>query len=163
DDFGDRFIQPAVAALANKIDYNGLQLYKQISNSVSTIDAGVAPPIATPTQLLVYLMAGVMLDNHAAPQDEQRYLVITPEMQAYIVDAWKGLVQQSTAIAQQYAKGTMGTAAGFTWAMDQNCPTVVNGGYAGAGTVITSGTQTGNQLLTGTWTSGQLSLKGGEV
>jgi hypothetical protein len=152
DDFGDRFIQPAVAALANKIDFNGLQLYKQIYNSVSTISAGVAPPIATPTQLLVYLMAGVNLDNNAAPMDEQRNLVITPKMQAYIVDALKGLFQQATAISSQYAKGQMGTAAGFQWAMDQNCPTHVVGTYAGA-PVVAGANQTGALLATSGWTT----------
>lgn len=145
DDFGDRFINPAVAALANKIDYNGLQLYKQVYNAVSTLDVGVAAPIATPTQLLVYLMAGVMLDNNAAPMDEQRHLVITPKMQAYIVDALKGLFQQSNAIASQYMKGQMGTAAGFQWAMDQNCPTHVSGIFTGALAVGAAG-QTGASL-----------------
>src|SRR6187397_2655270 len=66
DDFGDRFVQPAVSALANKIDFNGLQLYKQIYNAVGT-------PGVTPVQLLTYLMAGVALDNNAAPQDEMRH------------------------------------------------------------------------------------------
>src|SRR5262245_12896058 len=63
DDFGDRFIQPAVAALANKMDFNGLQLYKQIYNAVGTPNTNV-------TDLLTYLLAGVKLDNNAAPQDE---------------------------------------------------------------------------------------------
>jgi hypothetical protein len=139
DDFGDRFIQPAVAALANKIDWNGLQLYKQVYNSVSELVPPTGPAIQTPVQLLTYLMAGVMLDNNAAPMDEQRYLVITPKMQAYIVDALKGLFQQSTQIAQQYMKGTMGTAAGFTWAMDQNCPTHQTGVFTSAGGLTVGG------------------------
>jgi len=153
DDFGDRFIQPAVAALANKIDWNGLQLYKQIYNAVGT--AGV-----TPVQLLTYLMAGVALDNNAAPQDEMRHLVITPKMQAYIVDALKGLFQQATAISQQYAKGQMGTAAGFQWAMDQNCPTHVSGTFTTAGAVGAAG-QTGSALATTGWSAG--ALKAGDV
>lgn len=149
DDFGDRFIQPAVAALANKIDYNGLQLYKQIFNTVGT--AGV-----TPATLLVYLMAGVALDNNAAPQDEMRHLVLTPKMQAYIVDALKGLFQQSTAIAAQYAKGQMGTAAGFQWAMDQNCPTHVGGSFTTIGTVSAVAGQTGATLNTIAWAAANL-------
>lgn len=160
DDFGDRFIQPAVSALANKIDYNGLQLYKQVYNSVSTLDVGVAAPIATPTQLLVYLLAGVMLDNNAAPMDENRYLVITPKMQAYIVDALKGLFQQATAISSQYAKGTMGTAAGFQWAMDQNCPTHQTGIFTGA-IATAAGAQTGAAINITAGTS--FALKAGDV
>jgi hypothetical protein len=162
DDFGDRFIQPAVAALANKIDYNGLQLYKQVYNSVSSADGEppVTPP-ATPKSLLVYLMAGVALDNNAAPQDEMRHLVITPKMQAFIVDALKGLFQQSTAISAQYAKGQMGTAAGFQWAMDQNCPTHVNGAYVGAG-AVGAAAQTGSTLAIAGFTAGT-ALKAGDV
>jgi hypothetical protein len=153
DDFGDRFIQPAVSALANKIDYNGLQLYKQIYNAVGT-------PGVTPIQLLTYLMAGVALDNNAAPQDEMRHLVITPKMQAYIVDALKGLFQQATAISQQYAKGQMGTAAGFQWAMDQNCPTHQSGTFTTGGTV-TGANQVGSSLITGGWVAAD--LKKGDV
>lgn len=148
DDFGDRFIQPAISALANKIDWAGLQLYKQVYNCVG--QAGV-----TPIQLLTYLMAGVALDNNAAPQDEMRHLVITPKMQAYIVDALKGLFQQSTAIAAQYAKGQMGTAAGFQWAMDQNCPTHVAGTFTTAGAVGGAG-QTGSSLATTGWSAAAL-------
>lgn len=155
DDFGDRFIQPAVAALANKMDFNGLQLYKQIFNAVGTPGVNVA-------DLLTYLLAGVKLDNNAAPQDEQRYLVITPKMQAYIVDALKGLFQQSTAIATQYTKGTMGIAGGFTWAMDQNCPTHVSGTFAGSPTVSATAGQTGSSIDTIAWTAGP-SLKKGDT
>ena len=105
-------------------------------------------------------MAGVALDNNAAPQDEMRHLVITPKMQAYIVDALKGLFQQATAISAQYAKGQMGTAAGFQWAMDQNCPTHQAGTFTTAGTVTGAG-QTGSALLTGGWVAAD--LKKGDV
>lgn len=161
DDFGDRFIQPAVAALANKMDFNGLQLYKQIFNSVSSIDGNpsVTPP-GPVNDLLVYLMSGVMLDNNAAPQDEQRHLVLTPKMQALIVNALKGLFQQSTQIASQYMKGQMGTAAGFQWAMDQNCPTHVTGIFTGALAVGAAG-QTGSSIAITAGTS--FALNAGDV
>lgn len=156
DDFKDRFLQPAVAALANKIDYNGLQLYTQVYNAVGT-------PGTVPNTLLTYLLAGVALDNNAAPQDDNRYVVITPKMQAYIVDALKGLFQQATAIAQQYVKGTMGTAAGFTWAMDQNCPTHTVGAQGGT-PLVNGASQTGASLITDGWTAAAANrLKAGDV
>jgi len=154
DDFGDRFVQPAVSALANKIDFNGLQLYKQIYNAVGT-------PGVTPVQLLTYLMAGVALDNNAAPQDEMRHLVITPKMQAYIVDALKGLFQQASAISAQYSKGQMGTAAGFQWAMDQNCPTHVSGLWTGV-PAVAGANQTGSVLSVSGWT-GTTGLRRGDL
>jgi hypothetical protein len=139
DDFKTRFLQPAVSALANKIDASGLSLYTQVANQVGT-------PGTVPNTLLVYLLAGVALDNNAAPMDEQRSIVITPKMQAYIVDALKGLFQQATEIGRQYIKGTMGTSSGFQWAMDQNIATHVVGPLGGVPTVNGAG-QTGTTLL----------------
>lgn len=145
DDFKDRFLQPAVSALANKIDFSGLSLYNQISNAVGT-------PGTVPNTLLTYLLAGVQLDNNAAPMDEMRHIVVSPKMQAYIVDALKGLFQQSTAIAQQYIKGTMGISGGFNWAMDQNVPTHTVGPLGGTPLVDGAG-QIGTGLLTKGWTA----------
>jgi hypothetical protein len=156
DMFKDRFLQPAVSALANKIDYAGLQLYSQVANTVGT-------PGTTPNTLLTYLLAGVALDNNAAPQDEERHVVITPKMQAYIVDALKGLFQQATAIAQQYIKGQMGIAAGFHWAMDQNCPTHTVGTLGGT-PLVNGASQTGSSLITDGWTAAVANrLKKGDV
>lgn len=145
DDFKSRFLQPAVSALANKIDASGLSLYTQVANQVGT-------PGTVPNTLLVYLLAGVSLDNNAAPMDEERAIVITPKMQAYIVDALKGLFAQSTEIGRQYIKGTMGISSGFNWAMDQNVATHVVGPLGGVPTVNGAG-QTGTTLLTKAWTA----------
>jgi hypothetical protein len=145
DLFKERFLQPAVSALANKIDANGLGLYNQIWNTVGV-------PGTVPSTLLTYLLAGVALDNNAAPMDEQRHLVISPKMQAYIVDALKGLFQQSTEIGRQYIKGTMGTSSGWQWAMDQNVPTHTVGPLGGVPLVDLAG-QTGTTLNTKGWTA----------
>jgi hypothetical protein len=156
DDFKNRFLTPAISALANKIDFSGLSLYNQISNAVGT-------PGTVPNTLLTYLLAGVALDNNAAPQDEERHIVITPKMQAYIVDALKGLFQQASEIARQYIKGTMGISSGFNWAMDQNCPTHTVGPLGGTPTVNGAG-QTGASLVTQAWTAAAASrLNQGDV
>lgn len=156
DDFKDRFLQPAVSALANKIDYAGLSLYNQVSNAVGT-------PGTVPNALLTYLLAGVALDNNAAPQDDNRHVVITPKMQAYIVDALKGLFQQASAIAQQYVKGTMGVSSGFSWAMDQNCPTHTIGALGGT-PLVNGAAQTGSSLITNGWTAAAANrLKLGDI
>lgn len=156
DDFKRRFLQPAVSALANKIDNAGLKLYKQIYNQVGT-------PGTTPNALLTYLLAGVALDNQAAPMDEKRSIVITPLMQATIVDALKGLFQQSTEIARQYIKGTMGTAGGFEWAMDQNCPAHTIGAHGG--TPLTNGVPANGaeSLVTDGWTASAAILNQGDI
>lgn len=158
DDFQERFISPAVATVANKLDNDGMALYKTVYNSVGT-------PATTPNAILTYLTAGVALDNDSCPQDGKRSLVITPLMQATIVDALKGLFQQATAIASQYAKGQMGIAAGFNWYMDQNCNTHTTGVFTTSATPLVNGSTTtgATTLVTDGWNSGSSTVKEGDV
>lgn len=145
DDFRDRFIKPAIATVANRIDRDGLLLHQQVWNSVGT-------PGTTPNAILTYLLAGVKMDDDATPMDGLRCVVITPLMQATIVDALKGLFQQAAEIAEQYRKGMMGTAAGFEWYMDQNVSTHTVGPLGGT-PLVNGASQTGASIVTDAWTS----------
>lgn len=156
DDFSDRFIKPAIAVVANKVDYDGLGLYSSVPNVVNDFTS-------IPNTLLTYLLAGRALDDAMAPRDGQRTIVINPLMQATIVDALKGLFQSADKISDQYEQGTMGITAGFKWAMDQNVRTHTVGPLGGAPTV-TGGSQVGTSLLTGGWTAAAASrLKKGDT
>ena len=146
DDFGDRILKPCIASIANRMDADVNALATQVANMEGT-------PGTTPNAILTYLLAGVDLDNNAAPMDNDRHLVLTPLAQAYIIDALKGLFQQADAIAQQYVKGQMGRAVGFNWYMDQNIFTYTVGALGGSPTVSTLAGQTGNTLLTIGWTA----------
>lgn len=145
DDFGDRVLKPCVANIANRMDADTGALAQQLWNSVGT-------PASTPNALLTYLLAGVALDNNAAPQDGERHLILTPLAQAYIVDALKGLFQQASGIAEQYVEGKMGRAIGFAWYMDQNLPAQTVGPLGGTPLVNGAG-QTANSLITDGWTA----------
>lgn len=156
DDFSDRFVKPAVATIANKIDADGLAQFINIANAVGT-------PGAVPNALLTYLQAGVKLNNNAAPLDGMRYIVITSNMQATIVDALKGLFQAASLIGEQYRKGMMGESVGFDWYMDQNVQTFVVGPLGGAPAVNGAG-QVGASLITNGWTAAAaLRLNQGDV
>jgi hypothetical protein len=139
DDFSDRFIKPAIATVANRIDRDGLALFRQIYNTVGT-------PGTIPNTILTYLQAGVKLDNNAAPMDGERATVISPMMQATIVNALTGLFHQGEQISAQYVKGTMGAAAGFRWFMDQNVGTHTVGPLGGT-PVVDGNNQTGDTIL----------------
>jgi len=157
-DFSKRFITPAVATIANKIDASGLALYTSVYNSVG------APGTPGPTTLLDYLNAGVALDNDACPMDGQRSVCITPSQQALIVNALKGLFQQSSAIASQYRRGQMGTAVGFEWYMDQNCNTHTTGTFTTGSTPLVKGAaQTGASLITDGWANSTAVILKGDV
>jgi len=156
DDFKDRFIRPAIANVANNIDFDGLQQYLNVYNTIGT-------PGAVPNALLTYLQAGQRMDEEAAPRDSLRALVISPAMQATIIDTLKGLFQESTEIGRQYEEGTMGRSIGFKWSMDQNVGINTVGVLGGAPTVTNAG-QTGATLVTGAWTAAAATrLKKGNV
>jgi hypothetical protein len=97
--FSENVIKPSVAAVANRVDFIGLQMAK---NSTANIVGVAGTP---PTSLLTYLTAGAYLDSEAAPRDGSRAVVIEPFTGAAIVDSLKGLFMPDAAISQQYKKG----------------------------------------------------------
>ena len=126
DMFSDRVLKPAVAAIANKIDRDGLTMAAlQTANIV-----GVAG--TPPTGLITYLTAGAYLDAEGAPRDGRRACIVEPFTSATIVDSLKGLFMPQEAIAEQYRKGLMGRdSAGTNWKLDQNVVSQTFGSYSG--------------------------------
>jgi hypothetical protein len=157
DDFSKRFLSPAVSRIANEIDYDGLSLYKDIYNTVGT-------PGTVPNALSTYLGASRKLDEEAAPMDENRSVVVNPEMQVTIVDALKGLFQSSGELSSQYKRGRMGVAAGFDWAMDQNVNVHTVGALGGTPLVNGSPANGATSIVTDAWTAAAATrLKKGDV
>lgn len=174
DDFSDRFLKPAMATIANKVDFDGLVMAKNNTwNQVGT-------PGTIPNSGLTYLQAGVKLKNMAVPLDGDISAILSPLAEATLVDAQKGLFQQSDLIADQYRSGTMGRAFGMKFSMDQNVQTHTVGPLGGAPT--TTGAQSASAapsgvtgatganlltpfaLLTGSWTAAAaVRLQAGDV
>lgn len=156
DEFSDRIIKPAMSTVANKLDADGLALYKSVYNAVGT-------PGTTPTALKTYLQAGAVMDYEACPRDNNRSLVIDPTAQVEIVDSLKSLFQSSDQIMKQYEQGNMGQAAGYKWSMDQNVAVHQVGPLGGTPLVNAAG-QTGASLVTNGWTAAAASrLKAGDT
>ena len=145
DMFSDRVLKPAVAAIANKIDRDGLAMATlQTANIVGT--AGTPP-----TGLITYLTAGAYLDSEGAPRDGRRSCIVEPFTSATIVDSLKGLFVPQEAIGEQYRKGLMGRdSGGMNWKLDQNVVAQTFGSFAGTATVNTT---TGSGFLTSGWAS----------
>ena len=145
DMFSDRVLKPAVAAIANKIDRDGL--VTAAANTANIVGTAGTPP----TSLLTYLTAGAYLDSEGAPRDGRRSCIVEPFTSATIVDSLKGLFVPNQKIAQQYEKGLMGTdSAGMKWKMDQNVVSQTFGSFAGTAVCATT-TATG--FLTTGWAS----------
>jgi len=145
DMFSDRVLKPAVAAIANKIDRDGLVMAK--NNTANIVGTAGTPP----TGLITYLTAGAYLDSEGAPRDGRRSVTIEPFTSATIVDSLKGLFVPQEAIGEQYRKGLMGRdSAGVNWKMDQNVVSQQFGAWTGgtAGSITVNGS---NQGLASGW------------
>lgn len=156
DDFSKRFIKPAMAVVANKIDRDGLLLYQTVYNATGA-------PGTAPTDLDYFLKGNAKLADEACPQDGQLATVLSPWTQASMVQGLKGLFQSSSQIKEQYEQGNMGLAAGQKFSMDQNVYNHTVGPLGGSPLVTLAGSS-GNTLVTRGWTSAAASrLKKGDV
>ena len=147
DMFSDRVLKPAVAAIANKIDRDGLVMAK--NNTANIVGTAGTPP----TGLITYLTAAAYLDAEGAPRDGRRSCIVEPFTSATIVDSLKGLFVPQEAIGEQYRKGLMGRdSAGMNWKMDQNVVSQTFGSYSTA-TSFSCNTSTATGFLTSGWAS----------
>ncbi len=159
DKFAERYIKPAIVAVANQVDVDILAMAAQnTANTVGT--SGTAPNGAGATgALLTYLQAQQKLDEMACPQDGERCFFINPAAQPAAVAAFAGLFQSSSEIAEQYKSGMMGRGLGGDWYMGQNIYSATTGTAGTTVVTINSGSpQTGATLsVTGlTATTGTL-------
>jgi hypothetical protein len=148
DMFSDRVLKPAIAAIANKIDRDGMAMaVAQTANIVGT--AGTVP-----TDLLTYLTAGAYLDSEGAPRDGRRSCIVEPFTSASIVNSLKGLFVPQEAIASQYRKGLMGRdSGGMNWKLDQNVVAQTFGDNSTDTVTASVNTTTGTGFLTTGWAS----------
>ena len=146
DMFSDRVLKPAVAAIANKIDRDGLVMATaQTANIVGT--AGTPP-----TGLITYLTGQAYLDSEGAPRDGRRSCIVEPFTSATIVDSLKGLFVPQEAVSAQYRKGLMGRdSGGMNWKLDQNVVNQTFGSYASA--TLSCNVTTATGFLTSGWAS----------
>lgn len=155
DDFSKRYIQPAMETIANMIDYDGLQLYKDVYNAVGT-------PGTTPANLQPYYDAGVKLNYEAAPMGNRK-ITVGPQAQATVAYSTINLFNPSKQISDSYIKGSMGMAAGFDWYMDQNVAVHTVGTYGGTPLVNGATAQGATTLVTDGWTATTTTLNVGDI
>jgi hypothetical protein len=149
DDFSKEYIDPAMSVLAANIESDILtNVYKEVFQQVGTAGTAV-------TALSTILNAGVKLDNSLAPRDGNRNLLLTPTIQAALVDATKGLFQDAESIGKQYKEGVIGRSMGFDWYMNTLAPIHTTGTSAASGIAIATAPTNGTGSIVATVTSGQ--------
>ena len=143
DMFSDRVLKPAIATIANKMDFDGTTM--AVLNTANTVGtAGVVP-----SDIATFLTAQAYLDGEAAPRDGKRSCVVDPFTGASIVGSLKGLFNPTALISSQYEKGLMGKdTIGMNWYMDQNVVAHTYGSYSTATMSTNTATFTGS-LTTG--------------
>lgn len=146
--FSDRILKPAVAAIANKIDFDGTTT--AALNTANIVGTAGTPP----TSLLTYLNAQAYLDSEGAPRDGKRSCIVEPFTSATIVDNLKGLFNPQTAISEQYTKGLMGRdSGGMNWKLDQNIVSQTFGNFTTNTVTASVNTTTATGFLTSGWAS----------
>jgi hypothetical protein len=158
DDYRERYIRPAVEALINQIDFDGMdRMYKTVAATVGT-------PGVVPATNLTYLDAGVKMTNGAVPQGG-RIAMLNPRQQATIVNANQALFNPSRFLSDAFRTGQFaGEALGIDqWYTTQNVP-VHTVGPLGGTPLIVGASQSGDTILTDGWTAAAaLRLKKGDV
>jgi hypothetical protein len=157
DDYRERYIRPAVEALVNQIDYDGMQrMYQAVAATVGT-------PGTVPSSNLTFLDAGVKMSNGAVPEDG-RIAMLNPRMHATLANANIALFNQRRS-ESFFRRGQFGEEAlGIDrWFSTQNVP-VHRVGPLGGTPLVNGATQSGDSLITDGWTAAAaLRLRKGDV
>ena len=153
DDFSQRILQPAMSVLAANIEADALSMALDVYQSVNNIGSAIT--------LSKVLGGRKMLQDALAPSDNQRTALLNTQDNADLVDALKGLFQDSTAISKQYKEGIMGRTAGFDFYENTLLANQATGTAASATTYTVNGaSQVGSGVVVAT---GATTFKRGDV
>jgi len=144
DDFSDRILDPAMSVLAANIEADAMNMVKDVYQ----LEAGDG---GSGTSAAAIAFKGVMrarkrLNDALAPNDGKRTVNLCTQDEVVLVDALKGLFQDSASLSKQYKEGMMGHTAGFDFYENSLWPQFTRGAGASyvcnTSTGITSGTAT---------------------
>lgn len=153
EQYSERYIRPAVIALANQIDYDGCMLYKDVHNFVGT-------PGTNPDSFAEVYPAAQRLDEEAVP-DEDRKLVLAPKT-AWSVAAGITNLYNPQMVRGAIERGKIGYYAGFDVLRDQNIIAHTVGTYSTVGQMNGTTSEGATSLVTDGWNAGA-TLKQGDV
>lgn len=152
DDFSTRILEPAMAVLAANIEASALGMYKDVYQQVNNVGGSAT--------LANLLGARKKMTDSLAPHD-RRCMLLNTQANVDLVDALKGLFQDSNEIAKQYREGKVGRTAGFGDIFENTLlPRHTSGSNAGTGYLVNGASQTGATLTVDTGTG---TLKQGDI
>jgi hypothetical protein len=141
-DFSDRFLDPAMAALAANIEADAFSMANDVYPVINNIGSTAT--------LRTLLLANKSLQDYLAPPDmNKRTTILNTTDNVDLIDALKGLFQDSKSISAQYQDGVMGSTAGFgKIAINTLLPSTTSGTAVSAtGYTVNGATQTGSSII----------------
>ena len=142
EEFSERYLKPAAATLANRLDFDVMLNFSQIWNVVGT--AGTIPSSYSSVAAV-----GQRMDEGAVQQDG-RCLVLGPQAYWSLDAALISLYVRS--VAEPALKGFLANIANFEIYGDQNAQSQLTGAYGGT-PLVNGANQTGSNLVTTGWTA----------
>ena len=155
DDFADRILEPAMAVLAANIEADALSMYKDIYNIVDNDGNALT--------FLNIMQGRKLLNDNLALMDNNRTALLSTDHTAKLIDALKGLFQDSNAIKQQYKEGMMGRTGGFDFYENTLLANHTTGTALKTTTYTVNGAVTTNGSASVTVATGATTFKAGDI
>ncbi len=138
DDFSKRIIEPAMSVLAANIEADAMNMFKDVYQSVWNGGSSAT---------LSKILAGRKTLQDALAPPNNRTASLNTQDNVDLVDALKGLFQDSASISKQYREGYMGRTVGFDFVENTMWPAFTRGA---ANTAYTTDTRTSALATDGT-------------
>lgn len=155
DDFSQRILQPAMSVLAANIEADAMSMWLDVYNNVNNIGSAI-----TFNKLLT---GRKVLNDNLTPLDDNRTALLNTQDNVDLIDALKGLFQDSSAIAKQYKEGGMGRTGGFEFYESSLSPTQQTGTALTATTYTVNGAVTANGSSSVVVATGATTFKKGDI
>lgn len=155
DDFSKRILQPAMSVLAANIEADALSMMLDVYQSVSNIGSAIT--------FGKLMSSRKVLNDALAPMDDSRSILLNTQDNADLVDALKGLFQDSSAIKEQYREGSMGRTGGYNFFENTLIANQATGTAAAATGYTVNGAVTANGSTAVTLAAGANTFKKGDV
>lgn len=155
DDFSQRILQPAMSVLAANIEADAMSMWLDVYNNVNNIGSAI-----TFNKLLT---GRKVLNDNLTPLDDNRTALLNTQDNVDLIDALKGLFQDSSAIAKQYKEGGMGRTGGFEFYESSLAPTQQTGTALTATTYTVNGAVTANGSSSVVVATGATTFKKGDI
>ena len=155
DDFSKRILDPAMSVLAANIEADSLSMaldvYQNVNNIGSALTFGKV------------MGARKVLNDSLAPMDNSRSILLNTQDNVDLVDALKGLFQDSSAIKEQYREGSMGRTGGFDFYENTLLASQTTGSAAASTGYTVNGAVTTNGSTSVVLATGSTTFKKGDI